>query len=162
MPKFNTTTNITLTERKFTPGELKQLNSKKYLSFKCTRKKVVEGNKTDFALFTLSDSIVSEHHTVGITPVYVRETYESMRKNRVTSMGYNGFKVVVSFINKDDSKHFAQIGATTVMFTSQCDVADTLAMAEKFAKAQNNLLWAMPDNAVRVGKEPKGRVKFTV
>lgn len=35
-----------LTERKFSSGELKLINAKKYLSWKCTRKKVIEGNKS--------------------------------------------------------------------------------------------------------------------
>ena len=154
---------IKLTERKFTPNELKQLNSKKYLSFKCTRKKVIDGKKTDFALFSLSNSIISEHHTVGITPVYVKESYTQKRNNRVTAMGYNGLKVVVTMVGKDTTRLYSQIGATTVMFTTQSgNIADALATAMKLADAQQKLLWEMPDNAVRVGKPSKVTTKNTV
>ena len=157
-------TKFKLTERKFTASELKQLNSNKYLLFKCTRKKVINGNKTDVALFSLRDSIISsEHHTVGITPVYVKESCTPKRNNRVTAMGYNGLKVVVTMVGKDTTLLYSQIGAPTVKFTTQsCNIADALAMAMKLANAQQKLLLAMPDNAVRVGKPPKVITKYTV
>ena len=133
-------------ERKFSPNELKQINSKKYLSWKCTRKKVIEGNKTDFALFTLSDSFVSHHHTIGITPIVVKD-----------KMGFSktAVKVVVSFADKDVAKRFATVGATTVMFISEGTIDEAVSVAASFAKAQIALMWVIPEGAVRVGRVPK-------
>lgn len=140
-----------LAERKFSAGELKQINSKKYLSWKCTRKKVIEGNKTDFALFTLSDTFVHEHHSVGISPVIVSRTKTELRL---------GYKVVVSFIEKDVAKRFSAIAAPSVMFVTEGSVDTALYEATRLANAQNNLLWTMPEGTVRTGA--KRRRKTTV
>lgn len=140
-----------LAERKFSAGELKQINSKKYLSWKCTRKKVIEGNKTDFALFTLSDTFVHEHHSVGISPVIVSRTKTELRL---------GYKVVVSFIEKDVAKRFSAIAAPSVMFVTEGSVDTALYEATRLANAQNNLLWTMPEGTVHTGT--KRRRKTTV
>lgn len=140
-----------LAERKFSPGELKLINSKKYLSWKCTRKKVIEGNKTDFALFTLSDTFVHEHHSVGISPVIVSRTKTELRL---------GYKVVLSFTEKDVAKRFSAIAAPSVMFVTEGSVDDAIYEATRLAKAQNNLLWTMPEGTVRTGT--KRRRKTTV
>lgn len=140
-----------LTERKFSAGELKQINAKKYLSWKCTRKKVIEGNKTDFALFTLSDTFAHEHHSVGISPVIVSRTKTELRL---------GYKVVLSFTEKDVAKRFSAIAAPSVMFVTEGSVDDAIYEANRLAKAQNNLLWTMPEGAVRAGV--KRRRKTTV
>ena len=140
-----------LAERKFSAGELKQINSKKYLSWKCTRKKVIEGNKTDFALFTLSDTFVHEHHSVGISPVIVSRTKTELRL---------GYKVVVSFTEKDVAKRFSAIAAPSVMFVTEGSVDTALYEATRLANAQNNLLWTMPEGTVRTGA--KRRRKTTV
>ena len=137
-----------LAERKFSAGELKQINAKKYLSWKCTRKKVIEGNKTDFALFTLSDSF---EHSVGISPVIVSRTKTELRL---------GYKVVVSFTEKDVAKRFSAIAAPSVMFVTEGSVDDAIYEANRLAKAQNNLLWTMPEGTVRTGA--KRRRKTTV
>lgn len=140
-----------LKERKFSEGELKLINSKKYLSWKCTRKKVIVGNKTDFALFTLSDTFTHEHHSVGISPVIVSRTKTELRL---------GYKVVLSFTEKDVAKRFSAIAAPSVMFVSEGSVDDALYEANRLAKAQNNLLWTMPEGTVRTGV--KRRRKTTV
>ena len=140
-----------LAERKFSEGELKLINAKKYLSWKCTRKKVIKGNKTDFALFTLSDTFVHEHHSVGISPVIVSRTKTELRL---------GYKVVVSFTEKDVAKRFSAIAAPSVMFVTEGSVDTALYEATRLANAQNNLLWAMPDGTVRTGV--KRRRKTTV
>lgn len=140
-----------LAERKFSSGELKLINSKKYLSWKCTRKKVIEGNKTDFALFTLSDTFAHEHHSVGISPVIVSRTKTELRL---------GYKVVVSFTEKDVAKRFSAIAAPSVMFVTEGSVDDAIYEANRLAKAQNNLLWTMPEGTVRAGV--KRRRKTTV
>ena len=140
-----------LAERKFSAGELKQINAKKYLSWKCTRKKVIEGNKTDFALFTLSDTFVHEHHAVGISPVIVSRTKTELRL---------GYKVVVSFTEKDVSKRFSAIAAPSVTFVTEGSVDTALYEATRLANAQNNLLWTMPEGTVRTGA--KRRRKTTV
>lgn len=140
-----------LAERKFSAGELKQINSKKYLSWKCTRKKVIEGNKTDFALFTLSDTFVHEHHSVGISPVIVSRTKTELRL---------GYKVVVSFTEKDVAKRFSAIAAPSVMFVTEGSVDTALYEATRLANAQNNLLWTMPEGTVHTGT--KRRRKTTV
>lgn len=140
-----------LAERKFSSGELKQINSKKYLSWKCARKKVIEGNKTDFALFTLSDTFVHEHHSVGISPVIVSRTKTELRL---------GYKVVLSFTEKDVAKRFSAIAAPSVMFVAEGSVDDAIYEANRLAKAQNNLLWTMPEGTVRIGA--KRRRKTTV
>ena len=131
-----------LAERKFSDGELKLINARKYLSWKCTRKKVIEGNKTDFALFTLSDTFAHEHHSVGISPVIVSRTKAELRL---------GYKVVVSFTEKDVAKRFSAIAAPSVMFVTEGNVDTALYEATRLANAQNNLLWAMPEGAVRTG-----------
>lgn len=140
-----------LTERKFSAGELKLINAKKYLSWKCTRKKVIEGNKTDFALFTLSDTFVHEHHSVGISPVIVSRTKTELRL---------GYKVVVSFTEKDVAKRFSAIAAPSVTFVTEGNVDTALYEATRLANAQNNLLWTMPEGTVRTGA--KCRRKTTV
>ena len=140
-----------LAERKFSAGELKLSNAKKYLSWKCTRKKVIEGNKTDFALFTLSDMFVHEHHSVGISPVIVSRTKTELRL---------GYKVVVSFTEKDVAKRFSEIAAPSVMFVTEGSVDTALYEATRLANAQNNLLWTMPEGTVRTGA--KRRRKTTV
>lgn len=140
-----------LAERKFSAGELKQINSKKYLSWKCTRKKVIEGNKTDFALFTLSDTFVHEHHSVGISPVIVSRTKTELRL---------GYKVVLSFTEKDVAKRFSAIAAPSVTFVTEGSVDTALYEATRLANAQNNLLWTMPEGTVRTGA--KRRRKTTV
>ena len=140
-----------LAERKFSEGELKLINAKKYLSWKCTRKKVIKGNKTDFALFTLSDTFVHEHHSVGISPVIVSRTKTELRL---------GYKVVVSFTEKDVAKRFSAIAAPSVTFVSEGNVDTALYEATRLANAQNNLLWAMPEGTVRTGV--KRRRKTTV
>lgn len=140
-----------LAERKFSSWELKQINAKKYLSWKCTRTKVIEGNKTDFALFTLSDTLVHEHHSVGISPVIVSRTKAEVRL---------GYKVVVSFTEKDAAKRFSAIAAPSVMFVTEGSVDDAIYEANRLAKARNNLLWTMPEGTVRTGA--KRRRKTTV
>lgn len=140
-----------LVERKFSSGELKLINSKKYLSWKCTRKKVIEGNKTDFALFTLSDTFAHEHHSVGISPVIVSRTKTELRL---------GYKVVLSFTEKDVAKRYSAIATPSVMFVTEGSVDDALYEANRLAKAQNNLLWTMPEGTVRTGA--KRRKKTTV
>jgi len=118
-------------ERKFTKSELKELKSKKYLSCKHTCKKVMEGPKTDFALFTLSDGLCEAHHTVGITPVVVKKK--------------DMLKVVLSFKRDDVKKVYSNVGFPTVTFIDEYTIADAVTIAESLAKAQNNLLWNMPD-----------------
>lgn len=140
-----------LAERKFSDGELKLINARKYLSWKCTRKKVIKGNKTDFALFTLSDTFEPEHHSVGISPVIVSRTKTELRL---------GYKVVVSFTEKDVAKRFSAIAAPSVTFVSEGNVDTALYEATRLANAQNNLLWAMPEGTVRTGA--KRRRKTTV
>lgn len=140
-----------LAERKFSVGELKLINARKYLSWKCTRKKVIEGNKTDFALFTLSDTFEPEHHSVGISPVIVSRTKTELRL---------GYKVVVSFTEKDVAKRFSAIAAPSVTFVTEGNVDTALYEATRLANAQNNLLWTMPEGAVRTGA--KRRRKTTV
>jgi hypothetical protein len=140
-----------LAERKFSSWELKQINAKKYLSWKCTRKKVIEGNKTDFALFTLGDTLVHEHHSVGISPVIVSRTKTELRL---------GYKVVVSFIEKDVAKRFSAIAAPSVTFVVEGSVDSALYEATRLANAQNHLLWTMPEGTVRTGA--KRRRKTTV
>ena len=140
-----------LAERKFSDGELKLINARKYLSWKCTRKKVIEGNKTDFALFTLSNTFEPEHHSVGISPVIVSRTKTELRL---------GYKVVVSFTEKDVAKHFSAIAAPSVTFVTEGSVDDAIYEATRLANAQNNLLWTMPEGAVRTGA--KRRRKTTV
>ncbi len=140
-----------LAERKFSAGELKLINAKKYLSWKCTRKKVIEGNKTDFALFTLSDTFVHEHHSVGISPVIVSRTKTELRL---------GYKVVVSFTEKDVAKRFSAIAAPSVTFVTEGNVDTALYEATRLANAQNNLLWTIPEGTVRTGV--KRRRKTTV
>ena len=131
-----------LAERKFSVGELKLINARKYLSGKCTRKRVIEGNKTDFALFTLSDTFEHEHHSVGISPVVVSRTKTEVRL---------GYKVVVSFTEKDVAKRFSAIAAPSVTFVTEGNVDTALYEATRLANAQNNLLWTMPEGAVRTG-----------
>lgn len=131
-----------LAERKFSDGELKLINARKYLSWKCTRKKVIKGNKTDFALFTLSDTFEPEHHSVGISPVIVSRTKTELRL---------GYKVVVSFTEKDVAKRFSAIAAPSVTFVTEGSVDDAIYEATRLANAQNNLLWTMPEGAVRTG-----------
>ena len=138
-------------ERKFSSGELKLINAKKYLSWKCTRKKVIEGNKTDFALFTLSDTFVHEHHSVGISPIVVSRTKTELRL---------GYKVVVSFTEKDVAKRFSAIAAPSVTFVTEGNVDTAIYEATRLANAQNNLLWTMPEGTVRTGV--KRRRKTTV
>lgn len=140
-----------LAERKFSVGELKLINARKYLSWKCTRKKVIEGNKTDFALFTLSDTFEHEHHSVGISPVVVSRTKTEVRL---------GYKVVVSFTEKDVAKRFSAIAAPSVTFVTEGNVDTALYEATRLANAQNNLLWTMPEGTVRTGA--KRRRKTTV
>lgn len=140
-----------LAERKFSDGELKLINARKYLSWKCTRKKVIEGNKTDFALFTLSDTFEHEHHSVGISPVIVSRTKTELRL---------GYKVVVSFTEKDVAKRFSAIAAPSVTFVTEGNVDTALYEATRLANAQNNLLWTMPEGTVRAGV--KRRRKTTV
>lgn len=140
-----------LAERKFSDGELKLINARKYLSWKCTRKKVIKGNKTDFALFTLSDTFEPEHHSVGISPVIVSRTKTELRL---------GYKVVVSFTEKDVAKRFSAIAAPSVTFVTEGSVDDAIYEANRLAKAQNNLLWTMPEGTVRTGA--KRRRKTTV
>ena len=120
-----------LAERKFTKSELKELKSKKYLSWKHTSEKVMEGPKTDFALFTLSDGLCNAHHTVGITPVVVKKK--------------DMLKVVLSFKQTDVKKAYSKVGFPTVTFIGEYTIADAVNLAERLAKAQNNLLWSMPD-----------------
>lgn len=143
--------NKKLAERKFTKSELKRINAKKYLSWKCTRKRVIEGNKTDFALFTLSDIFVHEHHSVGISPVIVSRTKTELRL---------GYKVVVSFTEKDVAKRFSAIAAPSVTFVTEGNVDTAIYEATRLANAQNSLLWAMPVGSVRTGV--KRRKKSTV
>jgi len=140
-------TKIKLTERKFTPNELKQLNSKTYLSWKCTRQTIIIGNDTDFALFTVSECLGCPHHSIGITPIVKR--------------GDNALKVVVSFMDKGEAKRFSAIGATTVMFTTDGTIADAVGLGSGLAKAQYKLLYQLPCGAVRVGRVPK-KQKATV
>lgn len=139
-----------LAERKFSAGELKQINAKKYLSWKCTLKKVIAGNKTDFALFTLIDTFVNEH-SVGISPVIVSRTRTELRL---------GYKVVVSFTGKGDAKRFSAIAAPSVVFVTEGDVDTAIHEATCLANAQGNLLRDMPEGAVRTGA--KRRRKTTV
>jgi len=141
-----------LAERKFSSWELKQINAKKYLSWKCTRKKVIEGNKTDFALFALGDTLVHDHHSVGISPVIVSRTKTEVRL---------GYKVVVSFIEKDVAKRFSAIAAPSVTFVAEGSVDSALYEATRLANAQNNLLWSMPEGTVRTGARRR-RKKTTV
>ena len=140
-------TKIKLTERKFTPSELKQLNSKQYLSWKCTRQTIIIGNDTDYALFTVSECLGCPHHSIGITPIVKK--------------GENAFKVVVSFMDKGEAKRFSAIGATTVMFTTDGTISDAVGRGASLAKAQYNLLYQIPCGTVRVGRVPKKR-KTTV
>lgn len=135
-----------LAERKFTKSELKELKSKKYLSCQHTCKKVMEGPKTDFALFTLSDGLCEAHHIVGITPVV------SKKKNML--------KVVLSFKQPDVKKAYSKVGFPTVTFIDEYTIANAVNLAESLAKAQNNLLWTMPEGTVRTGA--KRRRKTTV
>lgn len=140
-------TKIKLTERKFTPSELKQLNSKQYLSWKCTRQTIIIGNDTDYALFTVSECFGCPHHSIGITPIVKK--------------GGNALKVVVSFMDKVEAKRFAAIGATTVMFTTDDTISDAVGLGASLAKAQYKLLYQIPQGTVRVGRVPKKR-KTTV
>lgn len=137
---------IKLTERKFTPNELKQLKSKKYLSCKHTCKKVMKGPKTDFAMFTLSDGLCEAHHIVGITPVVAKKK--------------DMLKVVLSFNQPDVKKAYSKVGFPSVTFIGEYTIADAVSLAESLAKAQNNLLWTMPEGTVRTGA--KHRRKTTV
>lgn len=125
-------------ERKFSKGELKELKSKKYLSSRHTREKLMEGPKTDFALFTLSDGLCDAHHTVGITPVVVKKK--------------DMLKVVLSFRQADVKKAYSKVGFPTVTFIDEYTIADAVRLAERLANAQNNLLWCMPDGT-RKGKK---------
>ena len=131
-----------LAERKFTKAELKQLNSRKYLSGKCVMVSLIEGNKTDFALFALNDRFVKGHHSAGVSPVVVGRA--------------NALKVVVSYVNRSVAKSFSAIGEPSVMFVTENTVGDALHIALKFAEAQNNLLWHMPTGTSRVGKKRRG------
>ena len=135
-----------LKERKFTKGELKELKFKKYLSSLHTCKKVMAGSKTDFALFTLSDGLCDAHHTVGITPVVAKKK--------------DMLKVVLSFKQPDVKKAYSKVGFPTVTFIGEYTIADAVNLAESLAKAQNNLLWSMPEGTVRAGV--KRRRKTTV
>lgn len=134
--------NKKLTERKFTKAELKQLNSRKYLSGKCVLASLIEGNKTDFALFALNDRFVNGHHSAGVSPVVVG--------------GKAALKVVVSYLNHSVAKAFSAIGEPSVMFVTENTVGDALHMAVKFGEAQNNLLWHTPTGTTRVGKKRRG------
>ena len=118
-------------ERKFTVSELKELKSKKFLSWKHTCEKVMEGPKTDFALFTLSDGLCDAHHIVGITPVVARKK--------------DMLKVVLSFKKADVKKAYSKVGFPTVTFIDEYTIADAVRIAESIAGAQNNLLWSMPE-----------------
>lgn len=119
-----------IAERKFTKDELKGLKAKKYLRCEHTCKKVIQGNKTDFALFTLSDGLCDAHHTIGITPVIAKRN--------------NALKVVVSFRDPKVAKMYSGVGAPIVTFIGEYTIDDAVSLGERLAKAQNNLLWCMP------------------
>lgn len=121
-----------VTERKFTADELKEFKSKRYLRYKTTCTKVIQGNKTDFALFTLSDGICADaHHTIGISPVIVKKK--------------NALKVVVSFRDPKVARKYSAVGAPIVTFIGEYTIDDAVSLGERLAKAQNNLLWCMPE-----------------
>jgi hypothetical protein len=90
----------------------------------------------------LSDTFVHEHHSVGISPVIVSRTKTELRL---------GYKVVVSFIEKDVAKRFSAIAAPSVTFVTEGSVDTALYAATRLANAQNNLLWNMPKGTVRTG-----------
>lgn len=122
--------------RKFTQAELKQIKSKKYLHWRHTLEELREGPGSGYARFTLSDSLVSDHHAVVIRPV--------------TTGGKPGLVVELSFTDGDVAERYSAIGAPCVAFPFEGTVREAVAMAESLAKTQNDLLWRMPEGTRRI------------
>lgn len=122
--------------RSFTRAELKQIKSKKYLHWRHTLEDLREGPGSGYARFTLSDSLVSDHHTVGLRPV--------------TTGGKPGLVVELAFTDSKVAERYSAIGAPCVAFPFEGTVHEAVAMAESLAKAQNDLLWRMPEGTRRI------------
>ena len=122
--------------RRFTQAELKQIKSKTYLHWRHTLDGTAESIGGAYARFTLSDSLTSGHHTVGIRPV--------------TTGGKPGLIVELAFTDGNVAKWYSAIGAPCVAFPFEGTIHEAVAMAESLAKAQNDLFLRMPEGTRRI------------